>query len=129
MSRHTWGNGPSGAYLVASTGLRAVQRFVGADEQVLGGVDTSAWKGGKADAHRQMDRLFHAHVECLRLDPLTYALGEHRRTVGLRLQKNADEFLAAVARDDVDFAHRLLEQCAKLSQHAVAGEMPRRVVD
>ena len=48
---------------------------------------------------------------------------------GRRLGQDRDELLAAVSRDDVDLAHRVLEHRAELAQHAVAGEVARRVVD
>ena len=49
--------------------------------------------------------------------------------LGRRLGKNRHELLAAIPRDDVDLAHRVLEQRAQLSQHAVAGEVADGVVD
>ena len=111
---------------VAAGALRGVERLVGAIDQrlerrrVLG-------KPRDADADRLREELV-IRADGMDLDELLEPLRDRHRLLDAGFNQEQDEFLAAVARDEIDFAQVTLELLRDVPEHDIPDEMAVRVI-
>src|SRR5438874_1491285 len=115
------------APLVASLGLRDVEREVGRTDErrravAVVGVDGDADRDGDGEVGR-------GAVQRPAADPLADPAGEVLRAFEPGFREQDDELLPAVARNDVDLPDLLADAVGNLDEYGVADLMPVLVVD
>src|SRR5215208_2850225 len=107
---------------ITSAGFGAVERAIGALEEILRRLDFGLGKIRNSDAYRQPQRITLADVERMCLDLVAQPLGERDGAHFTRLGDGNDEFVATIARNGVDATGRTSQEERDLDQHLIASE-------